>query len=151
NCHGSGNLQSVRGLLNLTKSFSPNCVFLSETRLSNQEMEAICIKTGFKNCFTVNADGRRRGLALLWNEELDLSIQSFSTSHIDLVIKLIGRDGYWRLTGIYGKSETHIRHETWSLLCSLARHYDNPWLFAGDFNEILVVVEKEGGSARDGR
>ncbi|GAV80313.1 Exo_endo_phos domain-containing protein, partial [Cephalotus follicularis] len=57
----------------------------------------------------------------------------------------------WRLTGIYGRPEAHLRHETWSLLRVLSSQINIPWLCVGDFNEILLVAEKEGGNKRSGR
>ncbi|GAV78602.1 hypothetical protein CFOL_v3_22067 [Cephalotus follicularis] len=70
NCRGLGSLRSDRPQIKK----SPNCVFLSETRLFAQEIEFIRIKSGYKNCFTVNVEVRSGGLALLWDEDLDLSI-----------------------------------------------------------------------------
>ncbi|GAV73178.1 Exo_endo_phos domain-containing protein [Cephalotus follicularis] len=103
------------------------------------------VKSGFRNCFSVAANRRLGGLALLWVEDLDLIIKSYSLSHIDSVIKLIGRNSYWRLTGVYGGPETQLRHETWSLLYSLSNQCDLPWLCMGDFNEIISMAEREGG------
>ncbi|GAV62396.1 hypothetical protein CFOL_v3_05920 [Cephalotus follicularis] len=107
-------------------------------------MEDIRIKTGFKNCLGVDADRRQGGLALLWDEESDLIIKSYSKSHIDVEVTLKGRDGTGRLTGIYGQPKTHLRHETWSLLSNLSSQRNIPWLCMGDFNEILCCIEKDG-------
>ncbi|GAV75075.1 hypothetical protein CFOL_v3_18554, partial [Cephalotus follicularis] len=130
---------------NLIKYLSPNRVFLSETPLAVQEMEAIRKKTCFKNCLGVDADRRRDNLALLWDNESELIIKSYSSSHIDTEVALKGREGIWRLTGICAQPETHLRHETWSLLCNLSSQRNIPWLCMGDFNEILYNTENEGG------
>lgn len=37
----------------------------------------------------------------------------------------------------------------WNTLRSLNHHPDNPWLCAGDFNEIIRQEEKMGGSLRN--
>ena len=34
------------------------------------------------------------------------------------------------------------------LLCLLNQRFDLPWLYAGDFNEIVSSLEKMGGSSR---
>ncbi|GAV68130.1 hypothetical protein CFOL_v3_11633, partial [Cephalotus follicularis] len=96
-----------------------------------------------------NTDGRRGGLALLWDEDVDLNIKFFSQSHIDAEIHIIGREVKWRLTGIYENSEAHHCHETWSLLGTLALQSDVSWLYMGDFNEILNIYEEEGGNERN--
>lgn len=49
-------------------------------------MEGVRRKIGFSNGFFVNRLGLCEGLALLWNEEVDLMIASYSRKHIDAVI-----------------------------------------------------------------
>lgn len=39
-------------------------------------------------------------------------------------------------------------HLSWSLLRALTSHSDLPWLYLGDFNEILRWSEKRGGNDR---
>ncbi|GAV85377.1 hypothetical protein CFOL_v3_28814 [Cephalotus follicularis] len=99
NCRGLGNSRIVQGLLDLKKSISHNCVFLSETRLSVQDIETIKLKLGYKNCFAVGVDDRSGGLALSWIEELDLTIKSFSKFHNDSNIQQSrnGRSGELRV------------------------------------------------------
>jgi hypothetical protein len=36
------------------------------------------------------------------------------------------------------------KEKTWQLLCTLKHQSNKPWLYAGDFNEILHSWEKEG-------
>ncbi|GAV66896.1 Exo_endo_phos domain-containing protein [Cephalotus follicularis] len=86
---------------------------------------------------------------MLWDEEVNLTIKSFSLYHINSEIELSGSNEKWRLTGIYGNPETHRRHKTWSLLCNLASKYNTSWICMGDFNEILSTSEKEKGNARN--
>ena len=74
-------------------------------------------------------------------------MESLSQNHIDVVINK-GKDNAWRFTGIYGAPETHLRSETWELICGLHRHESLPWLYGGDFNEILKSHEKSGGRLR---
>jgi hypothetical protein len=40
------------------------------------------------------------------------------------------------------------RRRDWELLQFLRREYDNPWIYAGDFNEILCASEQFGGNER---
>lgn len=52
------------------------------------------------------------GLALLWTNEVDLSISSYSSRHIDAMVK--SNDGLiWRFTGVYGDPVTSNRHLFW--------------------------------------
>lgn len=48
----------------------------------------------------------------------------------------------------YGWPEVQSRHLSWSLIEHLATQSDLLWLCMGDFNEILLSIEKIGGNDR---
>ncbi|GAA0149056.1 hypothetical protein LIER_43036 [Lithospermum erythrorhizon] len=52
----------------------------------------------------VEADGRKGGLALLWNRKLDILVKSYSSHHIEAVIEE-GTVNSWRFEGFYGHHE----------------------------------------------
>ena len=83
NCRGLGNLRAVLALHNLVKTQGPKILFLMETKLDVRRMELVRITLHFQHCFTVPSLGRSGGLALLWNDEVDLTIQNYSINHID--------------------------------------------------------------------
>ena len=58
-------------------------------------------------------------LALLWMNELDLHIRTFSPHHIDAVVSP-GIDNAWRFTGFYGAPEVANQEDSWTLLRHLA-------------------------------
>ncbi|GAV83599.1 hypothetical protein CFOL_v3_27048 [Cephalotus follicularis] len=103
NCRGLGNPRVVRALSDLTRKEVPNCVFLVETCLMTQEMEQIRKRLHFKNCLTVNPEGRKGGLAMLWDENLIARVVSFSNSHIDMIFGDNNSSDSWLLIGIYGQ------------------------------------------------
>ncbi|KAK2655325.1 hypothetical protein Ddye_008377 [Dipteronia dyeriana] len=82
---------------------------------------------------------------LLWKDNLDVTILSFSTGHIDAQIQ--SEDGFlWRFTGFYGNPKRCQRGNSWGLL-KLLRMVDNlPWMVGRDVNELLSVNEKGGGA-----
>ena len=53
--------------------------------------------------------------------------------------------GWWHLTGFFSHSDTAKRHESLAKLKHLKCTSSLPWLFIGDFNEIIGLSEKEGG------
>jgi len=74
-------------------------------------------------------------------------LRSKSKNHIDLEVLETGSDK-WRFTGIYGEPQSDLKYKTWERMEWL-KDQDNeqlPWLYVGDFNEILFHHEKEGGS-----
>ena len=106
NCRGLGNLQTVLVLHNLVKFEGPTVLFLMETKLDVCGMESIRVKLGFKFCFSISCLGRSGGLALLWNDPAQITIQNFSQNHVDSHVQLV--DGAkWRFTGFYGHLEGH--------------------------------------------
>jgi exonuclease III len=145
NCRGLGNPRTVRDLRRMVKVKRPILVFLMETKLKQKKMEKIRCLLGFQNLFVVDSNGRSGGLALLWKEEAGLEIQNYSCRHIQAVVKNPGGEGSWKFTGFYGHPEASKRGEAWSLLKFLKEFSPQPWLCAGDFNEILEEAEKCGG------
>ena len=69
-------------------------------------------------------------------------------AHIDTLVKGEVSIDWWHLTGFYGAPETSRRDESWALLKVIRDRSTLPWLVIGDFNEIVSVSEKEGGSSR---
>lgn len=54
--------------------------------------------------------------------------------------------GSWHLTGFYGDPNTANRPKSWAKLQHFHGTSNPPWLVSGDFNEIMGLSEKEGGS-----
>jgi hypothetical protein len=97
-----------------------------ETRLKVCEMEKIKRRCGFTSGLMVDCTeiGRKRsgGLALLWRENLNISISSYSVNHIfgsceDVVT---GQD--WFFAGIYGHPEETNKKKTWHLIKDISAH-----------------------------
>lgn len=51
---------------------------------------------------------RRGGLAMFWDESIDLKLQSFSLNHMDFVVTL-EMGSKWRLIGFYGHPEEDMK------------------------------------------
>ncbi|XP_075499327.1 uncharacterized protein LOC142537718 [Primulina tabacum] len=104
---------------------------------------------GFFGMFTVSCQGRSGGFILLWKEQLDITVHSYSSGHIDCMVKHFEK--FWRFTGFYGNPEASNRHLSWELLrwlSGIQEFIGVPWLVGGDFNEICFDREKFGGNLR---
>ena len=77
-----------------------------------------------------------------------MDVQTFSPHHIDVIVTEVHNNRTWRFTGFYGHPETSKRGESWRLLEELSTRSNLPWLYMGDFNEILHLGEKVGGNLR---
>ena len=123
-------------------------IFLSETKKKIVGMKKIKLKLGFVNGIYVQRQGKGGGLALFWKREFNLEIKSYSKFHIDAIVTEEGSGFSWRLTSFYSHPETHRRRESWRFLNTLNNQFRLPWLYFGDFNEILSQEEKSGGALR---
>lgn len=88
--------------------------------------------------------GRRGAVALLWDKEWEVIVNSFSLNHIDANACFQGRKE-WRFTRIYGLPEDEYKMKTCRLLNSLRRDTEIPWLCGGDFNLMLWSTKMQGG------
>ena len=146
NCRRFGNQTTVEVLSNLVMEKAPKILFLMEKKLSVVEMRKVQKDLPYRCMVVVPSVHRSGGLALLWMEEVELHVQTYSPNHIDSLIK--SKNSFWRYTGFYGWPEVQRKHESWTLLKHLHSRSTAPWLCYGDFNEILTMEEKQGGLIR---
>ena len=50
--------------------------------------------------------------------------------------------------GVYGHPEDQQKCETWYLMRHLNNQASLPWVYVGDFNEILSSTENNGGLSK---
>lgn len=96
----------------------------------------------------IQRQGKGRGLAMFWRKEVNLEIRSFSRHHINAMVIEEAYGFKWRLMSFYRHSETNRKKESWRFLDTLNRQFHLPWLYVGDFNEILSGEEKLRGASR---
>ena len=143
NCQGLGNPQAVRDLHHLVKDKKPTVVFLMETKIFNKNCDFLRIKLGYDHMFVVDSVGRSGGLILLWNSYVDVVIQNYSHRHINAIVTNGGTGIKWKFTGFYGHPDTAKRKEAWNLLPHLSHFQPIPWIYIGNFNEIMDLTEKK--------
>ncbi|KAE8767904.1 Elongation factor 1-alpha [Hordeum vulgare] len=127
----------------------PDILFLSETKLTEKELEKFKWRLGPGNMVAWSAVGSSRWVALLWKKEVKVTLRSYGRRHIDVDV-MEDSGSLWRLTGIYGESEAERKTETRRTLRLLGQQHRHgrPWMCFWDFNEILMDGEKVGGSRR---
>ena len=150
NCRGCGRFETVQELSSLVKLHCPSVVFLSETKMSDKKAQELRFRFGFAHAFAVKSEGLSGGLVLFWNGDSRVSLKSFSRNHIDVMLTNENTgEREWRFAGFYGDPVRSRRKRNWELLRFMRAEYDNPWLCAGDFNEILHAAEQFGGANRE--
>ncbi|XP_074271491.1 uncharacterized protein LOC141595426 [Silene latifolia] len=119
-------------------------VFLSETKLSDEEFRRVRACLDEYDGMEVDSAGRSGGLAFMWKKHIKCTFRSASLHHMDFEIH--SDNGDWRATGFYGWPSVGDRVLSWELLRELGTQSMVPWVCIGDFNEILFATEMKGGS-----
>ncbi|CAM8915205.1 unnamed protein product [Rhodiola kirilowii] len=145
NCRGVGGPRAVRSLGDVVRTHRPSILGLIETKKEDLDWEYLKRKLGFSYCFAVGSHGRSGGLALLWDEETEVTIISHSTAHIDVRVR---KEYDFFLTLFYGSPRCHERKDSWDLLRNLKKNSGEPWVVMGDFNEITFSWEMESKRER---
>lgn len=91
--------------------------------------------------FVVNGIGKGGGLALFWDENINVEILSYSQRHIDTIIRGLDDLPSWRCTFVYGEPRVQDRHLMWELIRSIKNWCGAPWMMMGDFNEAMWSFE----------
>lgn len=115
--------------------------------MAARHVNLVCRSLNFENCFAIYRI-RMGGLALFWRSVVKVNITSYSSHHRDAVVH--NESGLvWKCTRIYGHPESSQKQHTWTLLKRLANLSSHLWCCFGDFNEIMHMHEKHGGSNRN--
>ncbi|KAK8328755.1 hypothetical protein V6Z12_A11G273200 [Gossypium hirsutum] len=144
NCRDLGNPAKLRELKQLLTANNPDLIFLRETKMSANDFRRVQNKCRMQNGLAVNSEGRSGGLALMWRDGMNVSIQNYSKHHIDSMVKLENNKNI-RVTGFYGHANPNLRSNSWDILRRVGESVREEWIVGGDFNAILNDAEKEGG------
>ncbi|GAA0167415.1 hypothetical protein LIER_22355 [Lithospermum erythrorhizon] len=103
-----------------------------EIKLWKQEWESITYKLKMPNSLLVDARGRKGAIALLWPQDLNITIKSYSSHHIEAWVEDDGNNP-WRFVWFYGHHEVKNRRLSWELLKFINNKSDLPTVLLGDF------------------
>lgn len=114
-------------------------------------MNNLRIHCGFNSGLFVSCVGqgreRSRGLALMWNESINVTIASYSLNHICGSVEDEESGTPWSFSGIYGYPKEFNKQKTWELIKDIRACTNDKWICFGDLNDILADSEKKGGGA----
>ncbi|KAL6179662.1 hypothetical protein ACLB2K_046334 [Fragaria x ananassa] len=85
NCRGLNNDRCVQALQTLIGQKKPSFIFLSETKVNDKEyLNRLRFTLGYRNCEAVFSVGQSGGVALFWEDGLDVRFLSKSRYHVDV-------------------------------------------------------------------
>lgn len=70
----------------MVRAEDPLPIFLIETKAGLSWMERLKYDLEFIQGLIVPSDSKSGGLALLWKEEMNVNVETYSNSHIDAMI-----------------------------------------------------------------
>ncbi|KAB2021692.1 hypothetical protein ES319_D07G157900v1, partial [Gossypium barbadense] len=140
NCRGMGSPATIRELKQLLVANRPDIIFLCETKMNAIEFQKVQTRCRMQNGLVVNSDGRSGGLALMWKDELDVTIKSYSKHHIDSIVKL-GCTKTIRVMGYYGHANPSERNSSWNMLRSVGAAVKEEWVVGAYMNDFRDIID----------
>ena len=96
----------------VTRRRVPDQIHPSLTKCNQNKLEVIRLKLGFFGSFAVEVVGHSGGLAMMWQEEIDITIVNYSRRHIHAEVGSQTEEKKRTITGFYGHPNPAKRHET---------------------------------------
>ncbi|KAK8985995.1 hypothetical protein V6N11_037714 [Hibiscus sabdariffa] len=103
---------------------------------------------GYANYFRVEVNGLIGGIWLLWSDVVDVEVLRVSNQFVHGHVCVSGSSWWVYFTAVYASPNATIRRRVWDLLSALRPEGDTMWLLGGDFNSILRLEERSGGSTQ---
>src|SRR5262249_15516479 len=91
------------------------------------------------------------GLALWWNDEVIVDVLYCSKNLIHVKLVFSSFEVLKFVTFMYGPLKEKEREKVWDKMRNLVRVVNGTWVCMGDFNDMALVMEKEGGKPRSVR
>ena len=148
NCQGAGSPLTVPQLREANNLLSPNIIFLSETKNRLNYMRRVQKILRFKESVIVEAMDRKEGMALFWNNDIEVREVVTTALTIEALVFYPELQIDWWFISVYMSCDANIRKQQWKVLTARRQLWGDKWLLAGDFNDILTNEEKWGGNAR---
>jgi exonuclease III len=146
NCRGAGGPEKIQFLKDLLRSTRVDIAFINETRSGVRRAVRQLHRIQGYNWHMVPSEVFLGGLWLFWSASVKLSVieaeKQFIFAHIS------APEGDWVLAAIYGDASHRESPRLWGKIESYADTSYAPLCCIGDFNAILTLSEKHGGSTR---
>ncbi|KAI9107061.1 hypothetical protein K1719_022589 [Acacia pycnantha] len=121
-------------------------LILSETKTDSPSRFHCLERLGYDGLAFIPSLGRSGGLVAVWRSgQGSVSLIRSDRQFLHLHISLKGRNPFL-LTAIYAVPSPSCKLLLWQELMSLSSSVSAPWVVLGDFNDILSVAERVGGS-----
>lgn len=129
----------------ILKKFNTEILAVFETHAGGDKAGRICQGLDFENSFWVDAEGQSGGLWVLWRTCIgDVVIVEFAYQFIHA--RVVNGDAAVDLIVVYAPPTPSRRSKLWDTLSAVIRGVKGPVIIGEDFNMIVRVDERSGGS-----
>ncbi|KAL8151271.1 hypothetical protein V2J09_021079 [Rumex salicifolius] len=133
----------------LNNRFNPDVLALFETHASGLKADRICASLGFSQNERVEAVGQSGGIWLLWKDQ-NIQIDVIEKNSQFIHAKVGKRGHCFNLFAVYASPNPSRRRSLWPLLHQCMVNLHHPTFIRGDFNTIMRLDERFGGSGYSG-
>ena len=145
NCRGANKPTFRRSIRYILKNFKSDVLALFETHASGDRAKRICGGLGFENSFREEASGQSGGIWFLWRTEVgDVEIVKSSSQFIHA--RITQDSEVVHLIVVYAAPSVSRRCGIWDELRNIIQGITEPLVVGGDFNTIVRIDERTGGS-----
>ncbi|XP_061339719.1 uncharacterized protein LOC133286328 [Gastrolobium bilobum] len=149
NCRGATKPNLGRTLKSIVVKHKVCMVGLMETRTDRSKCKKLLKKINFDKMIIEEANGFSGGIWVFW-DSVRAEVQAIQQTNQYIHMKVTLVDSLSFLcTAVYGSPHEGNRHLMWEDLIQLSSLIHEPWIMAGDFNDIKASSEKNGGSSPD--
>lgn len=149
NCRGSGGttVSTLNRYLRCTKA---TIAFISDTRCNLEKAGKRVANLPLCNFSGVPSNGRSGGLWLLWSDDVHVNISRSNKFYF--FAEVLNKDGSkpWGLVAVYGDPSRVQNPKIWEEIGEFIEQCDGHACMFGDFNVVMSLEEKSGGSAELG-
>uniref|UniRef100_A0A803QPG7 Reverse transcriptase domain-containing protein n=1 Tax=Cannabis sativa TaxID=3483 RepID=A0A803QPG7_CANSA len=145
NCWGIRRTPATQALLAWVRRFSPACIFLMETKCSEEGIWEVARLLGYQFASIIPAVGIGGGFALLWNGITELEVLQADGGVFEVLIKESIASSKWCMFAIYGRPYDNEKRGFWDWMEDKINKCSLPWMVIGYLNLIAHPWEKCGG------
>ncbi|CAJ2673329.1 unnamed protein product [Trifolium pratense] len=148
---GAANTSFYRYCKQYVSINKPAMLVIMETRCDPNKLRRTFELLGFDSVVANEVQGFAGGIVVAWQSDcISVDVCKKNFQYLHLKVKYTNGDR-WYFTPTYASPIEMTRNLLWNDLQSIAQNMKDPWLVAGDFNDIVCAEEKKGGAAASGR
>lgn len=109
NCQGLGSSLTGNALQKLCKIQKPQLLFLMETRQPEDFIVSWKRKLKFTKHFVVNSINTDGGLALFWDDSVQITVLDYSPNYVDTMVCFVSIGFVCKITLLYGNPHENAK------------------------------------------